>query len=75
MEGCFRAFNYETLLVDLEDIIIFSKTFEEHVKHLDWVLVKNTKQTKGSKLEPKWEHTQYLVVGQPFPPTPDYDLV
>lgn len=45
-------FNFETMLVYLDNIIIFSKTFEDHVKYLDWVLVKNTKNEQGRSPEP-----------------------
>lgn len=37
MERCLRDFNFETVLVYLIDMIIFSKAFEEQVKHLDCV--------------------------------------
>lgn len=43
--------------------------------HRDWVLVKNTKSIRGSKLKPKWDRTPYWMVGQPFPATPVYNLV
>lgn len=72
MERCLGDFDFETMLVYL-DHIIFSKTLEDHIKHLDWVLVKNTKSTRSSKMEPKWEHTQYLMMRLSFPPTPVYD--
>lgn len=36
-------FNFETVLVNLENIIIFSTTFKDQVQHLDRVLVKNTR--------------------------------
>lgn len=45
------------------------------MQHLDWVLLKNAKCERGSKLEPKWERTPYLVEKQPFSLTPVYDVV
>lgn len=75
MEKCLGDVSFETVLVYLDDIIIFSKTFQENIKHLDQVLVKNTKHTRGSKVEPKCELTPYWVVGQPLKPTPVNDLV
>lgn len=58
---CFEDFNFETVLVYLDDIIV-SKTFEDHVEHLDQVLVKNTKNTRERHLEPMWVSTLYRVV-------------
>lgn len=49
------SFNFETVLIYLNDIVIFFKTFEKHVKHLDQVLIKVTKHPRGSQLEPKLE--------------------
>lgn len=40
MERCLGDFNSETALVYLDDIIIFFKTFEDHIKHLDQVFTR-----------------------------------
>lgn len=37
VKRCPGDFNFETMLVYLDNIIIFPKTFEDHAKHLDWV--------------------------------------
>lgn len=50
MERCLGGFNSDTVLVCLDDIIIFSKTCEDRVKTMDRVLVKNTKSKRGSKI-------------------------
>lgn len=50
MERCFGDFNFKTVLVYLDDFIIFCKNFEERVEGLDWVLAKNTKHIRRSTL-------------------------
>lgn len=63
MESCLRDFNFKTVLVYLDDIIIFSKTFEEHVQHLDWVfspLAQYGLKLKPSKCCLKRQKIQYL---------------
>lgn len=41
----------------------------------DHVLVKNTRNKRGRKLEPKWECTLYRVEKKPSPPTSVYGVV
>lgn len=43
MERCQGDLNFETVLAYLDNIIIFSKIFEDYAYHLDQVLMKNTK--------------------------------
>lgn len=50
MERYLVDFNFETVLVYLEDIIIFSKTFKDYVQHLDWVFTCLAEY--GFKLQP-----------------------
>lgn len=73
MEKCLGDFSFENVLVYLDNIIIFSKTFEDHVQHVDWVLY--TKSKRGCQLEPKWEYIPYQVKGQPFPLSLVYHVI
>lgn len=40
IERCLGDFNFETVLVYLDDIIIFFKLFEDHIQHLDRVFTR-----------------------------------
>lgn len=50
MTCCFGDLNFTHLLIYLDDLIIFSKTFDEHLKSLQ--LVFNRLQEHGLKLKP-----------------------
>ena len=50
MEKCLHDLNLNICLVYIDDIIVFSKTFEEHLKRLELVL--DRLQEKGLKVKP-----------------------
>ena len=50
MEGCLGELRDKICIPYLDDIIVFSKTFEEHVEHVQLVLQKL--QQRGVKLKP-----------------------
>ncbi len=50
MTCCFGDLNFESLLIYLDDIIIFSRTFEEHLERLEVVFTRLRKH--GLKLKP-----------------------
>lgn len=50
MEACFSEENFEILLIYLDDILVFSKSIEEHFNRLDIVFSK-LKQN-GLKMKP-----------------------
>ncbi|KAL7882920.1 hypothetical protein SRHO_G00005780 [Serrasalmus rhombeus] len=54
MTCCFGDLNFESLLIYLDDIIVFSKTFEEHLERLQMVF--NRLRTYGLKLKPQKCH-------------------
>lgn len=54
MERCLGDLNFDSVLIYLDDIIIFSKTFEDHLKHLDQVLSRLAQY--GLKLKPEKCH-------------------
>ncbi|RXN39345.1 Transposon Ty3-I Gag-Pol poly [Labeo rohita] len=63
MTCCFGDLNFESLLIYLDDIIVFSRTFEEHLERLDVVFSRLRKH--GLKLKPQKcsllrEEVQYL---------------
>lgn len=72
MEQCLWDYNFKTVL---DDIIIFPIIFEDHIQHLDWVLVKNKKFERGSNLELRWEAIRHQVAKQPLSPSPVYNVV
>ncbi len=37
MEACLRGLNYKMCLIYMDDVIIFSRTFDEHLKHIQQV--------------------------------------
>ncbi len=54
MERCMGEMNLKECLVYLDDIIIFSKTFDDHIQHLEAAfkrLERNNLKLKGSKCE------------------------
>ena len=54
MERCMRSLNLRDCLIYLDDVIIFSASFEEHIDHLEAVfshLKQHNLKLKGSKCE------------------------
>ena len=49
MDLIFAGFSYEVALVYLDDVIVFGRNFEEHLKRLKLVLSENGLKIKGSK--------------------------
>jgi hypothetical protein len=65
MNEILSEFLWMFVLVYIDDIVVFSKTFEEHLKHLDWVLGAIAKA--GITLAPSKCHLGYqslLLLGQ-----------
>ena len=63
MERCMGDLNLKECLIYLDDIIIFSKTFDEHIKRLEDCferLKQHGLKLKGSKCEFLQRETQYL---------------
>ena len=63
MERCIGDLNLKECLIYLDDIIIFSKTFDEHIKRLDACferLKQHGLKLKGSKCEFFQREVQYL---------------
>lgn len=63
MERCMGPLNLKECLIYLDDIIIFSKTFEEHIKRLEDCferLKQHGLKLKGSKCEFLQREVQYL---------------
>ena len=51
MQEVLRGLNWKFVLVYIDDLILFSKTFEEHLDHLSQVLSRF--RAAGLKLQPK----------------------
>ena len=63
MERCMGDLNLKECLIYLDDIIIFSKTFDEHIKRLEDCferLKQHSLKLKGSKCEFLQKEVQYL---------------
>ena len=63
IERCMGVHNLRDCLIFLDDIIVFSKTFEDHCEKLEAVfecLKKHNLKLKGSKCEFFWDRVQYL---------------
>ena len=63
MERCMGDLNLSDCLIYLDDVIIFSKTFEEHLERLDAVfsrLKEHNLKLKGTKCEFLKSHVTYL---------------
>ncbi|XP_044158409.1 uncharacterized protein LOC122944239, partial [Bufo gargarizans] len=77
MERCLGHKNFETVLLYLDDVIVYSKTYEDHLKHLAEVfeiLVKYGLKVKPSKchlLKPAVKYLGHVVSGEGVQPDPD----
>jgi hypothetical protein len=63
MQEVFRGLQWEILLIYLDDVIIFSKTFAEHLKHLTLVfqrLIRANIRLKPEKCKLFQQEVQYL---------------
>jgi hypothetical protein len=69
MECVLRGLNWQICLIYIDDIIIFSKTFEEHLQHLNLVFSRlraaNIK-LKPSKCHFAYSKVNYLLTGMLF---------
>ncbi|XP_040264683.1 uncharacterized protein LOC120979792, partial [Bufo bufo] len=77
MERCLGHKNFETVLLYLDDVIVYSKTYEDHLKHLAEVfeiLIKYGLKVKPSKchlLKPAVKYLGHVVSGEGVQPDPD----
>lgn len=77
MEHCLGHRNFEMVLLYLDDVIIFSKTYEEHLQHLEEVftqLAKSGLKLKPSKchlLKPKVKYLGHIVSSEGVNPDPE----
>lgn len=77
MECCLGHKNFETVLLYLDDVIIYSKTYEEHLQHLAEVfeiLAKHGLKVKPSKchlLKSKVQYLGHVVSAEGVAPDPD----
>ena len=77
MERCLGHKNFETVLLYLDDVIIYSKTYEDHLKHLAEVfeiLIKYGLKIKPSKchlLKPAVKYLGHVVSAEGVQPDPD----
>ena len=60
MESVLRGLNWKICLIYIDDIIIFSKSFEEHLAHMDLVFMRL--QEAKIKLKASKCHFAYLEV-------------
>lgn len=54
MERCLEEISFKTVLVYLKDFIIFPKTYEDHIKHVDRVFL------RLAQWHLMWQKTQHL---------------
>lgn len=77
MEHCLGHRNFEMVLLYLDDVIIFSRTYEEHLEHLEEVftqLVRAGLKLKPSKchlLKPKVQYLGHVVSAEGVKPDPE----
>lgn len=77
MERCLGHKNFETVLLYLDDVIIYSKSYEDHLKHLAevfQVLIKHGLKIKPSKcylLKPEVKYLGHVVSSEGVKPDPE----
>lgn len=77
MEHCLGHKNFETVLLYLDDVIIYSKSYEDHLKHLAevfQVLIKHGLKVKPSKchlLKPQVNYLGHVVSSEGVMPDPE----
>ncbi|XP_063794647.1 uncharacterized protein LOC134949877, partial [Pseudophryne corroboree] len=77
MEHCLGQHNFEMVLLYLDDVIIFSKSYEDHLQHLEEVFQQLTKcglklkPTKCHLLKPKVQYLGHVVSAEGVMPNPE----
>lgn len=77
MESCLGDQNLESLLIYLDDIIVYSASFEEHLTHLDFVFSRlslhglKLKPSKCRMLRSSVQYLGHVVSGQGVAPDPE----
>ncbi|XP_073515516.1 uncharacterized protein [Phyllobates terribilis] len=77
MECCLGHRNFETVLLYLDDVIVYSKTYEDHLKHLAEVFKAlanyglKVKPSKCHLLKPKVQYLGHVVSADGVAPDPD----
>lgn len=77
MERCLGHKKFETVLLYLDDVIIYSKSYEDHLKHLAevfQVLIKHGLKVKPSKchlLKPEVKYLGNIVSSEGVKPDPE----
>ncbi|XP_073510768.1 uncharacterized protein [Phyllobates terribilis] len=77
MECCLGHRNFETVLLYLDDVIVYSKTYEDHLKHLAEVFEAlasyglKVKPSKCHLLKPKVQYLGHVVSADGVAPDPD----
>ena len=77
MEACLGDKNFEILLLYLDDILVFSKSFEEHLQRLE--IVFNRLRSHGLKIKPskcqffhkEVKYLRHIVSGEGVKVDPD----
>lgn len=77
MEHCLGHRNFEMVLLYLDDVIIFSKTYDEHLRHLEEVFTQITrcglklKPSKCHLLKPEVQYLGHVVSAEGVKPDPE----
>ena len=79
MESCLEGLNNEICVVYLDDVLIFGRTFEEHMRNVRVVLDRLTQygvklKAGPGKLDSYWEQKIYVVLQRKRNDMPVYDV-